>query len=212
MGRRRAGETPRCPSKKRSTTHHPTHHSACYAYGRSFNPTTRALGRLLAALEGTEAGYATASGLSAIAAVIMNLCDAGDAVVSSATVYGGTYALLHDFLPRKAGVRTVFVDTSDMSAVKNALATTPNVKCLYVETLSNPVLAVADIPALADAAHAAGVPLVVDNTFAPCAVTPAKWGADIVVSDGGVFVSSCACFGMACAFFFFDWRCRDGEI
>lgn len=114
----------------------------------------------------------------------MNLCDAGDAVVSSATVYGGTYALLHDFLPRKAGVRTVFVDTSDMEAVKKALATTPNVKCLYVETLSNPVLAVADIPALADAAHAAGVPLVVDNTFAPCAVTPAKWGADIVVRLG----------------------------
>jgi methionine-gamma-lyase len=92
----------------------------CYLYGRRFNPTVYVLGRQIAAYEGVEAGYCTASGLSAIAATVMQLCDTGDQVVASRTVYGGTFALLHDCLPAKAGVTTTFVDVSDLAAVAQA--------------------------------------------------------------------------------------------
>lgn len=82
----------------------------CYLYGRHFNPTVYVLGRELAALEGTEAAYGTASGMSAISAVMLQLCEPGDTVVAANSLYGGTYALFHDFLPRKAHVQTTFLD------------------------------------------------------------------------------------------------------
>jgi methionine-gamma-lyase len=160
--------------------------AGCYLYGRHFNPTVYALSRELAALEGTEAAYCTASGMAAISAVILALCDAGDHIVSSNTVYGGTWALLHDFLPRKTGVSTRFVDTNDLEAVRAAI--TPRTRLLYVESISNPTLRVADIPALAKIAHAAGIPLVVDNTFSPLVLSPARLGADIVVHSLTKFI------------------------
>lgn len=151
----------------------------CYLYGRHFNPTVYVLGRQIAAYEGAEAGYCTSSGLGAIAATIMQLCDSGDHVVASRTVYGGTFAFLHDYLPAKAAVTTTFVDVSDLAAVERAF--TGRTKILYCETISNPTLRVADIPRLAAIAHRHGASLVVDNTFAPLILAPITLGADVVV-------------------------------
>ena len=151
----------------------------CYLYGRHFNPTVYVLGRQIAAYEGAQAGYCTASGLSAIAATIMQLCDSGDHVVASRTVYGGTFALLHDYLPAKTAVTTSFVDVSDLAAVERAF--TPRTRVLYCESVSNPTLRVADIPKLADIAHRHGAMLVVDNTFTPLIIAPLQLGADVVV-------------------------------
>lgn len=159
----------------------------CYLYGRHFNPTVYVLGRQLAAIEGTQAGYCTSSGMAAISAAIMQLCDAGDQIVSSNTVYGGTFALLHDYLPRKTGCTTTFVNASDLRAVEQAL--TPRTKVLYVESLSNPTLRVADIPALAQIARRVGATLVVDNTFCPLMIAPAQLGADVVVHSLTKFVN-----------------------
>ena len=158
----------------------------CYLYGRHFNPTVYNLGRQLAALEGTEAAYCSASGMGAISAVILALCNAGDHVVASHTIYGGTWALLHDFMPVKTGVTTTFVDSTDLDAVKNAI--TDRTRLLYVESQSNPTLRVADIPALAAIAREAGIPLVVDNTFTPLVLSPARLGADIVVHSLTKFI------------------------
>ena len=159
----------------------------CYLYGRHFNPTVYVLGRELAAIEGTESGYATASGLSAIACTLLQLCGPGDRIVSSNTVYGGTFALLHDYFPRCTGHRTTFVDITDLDAVECAL--NEGAKVLYCETLSNPTLTVADIPRLAELAHTRGASLVVDNTFSPMIVSPTQLGADVVVHSLTKFVS-----------------------
>jgi methionine-gamma-lyase len=159
----------------------------CYLYGRHFNPTVYVLSRMLAALEGTEAAYSTASGMGAIAATAMQLCEHGDHAVVSGTIYGGTYALFREFLPRHAGLRSTFVDVRDVEAV--AAAFTDRTKILYVETMSNPTLVVPDLPRLADIAHGHGAKLVVDNTFCPLIVSPAQWGADVVVHSLTKFVS-----------------------
>ncbi|MFT7289450.1 MAG: methionine-gamma-lyase [Halieaceae bacterium] len=158
----------------------------CYLYGRHFNPTVYNLGRQLAALEGTEAAYCSASGMGAISAVILALCNAGDHVVASNTIYGGTWALLNDFMPAKTGVRTSFIDSTDLDAV--AAAITPQTRLLYVESVSNPTLRIADIPALRRIAKDAGIPLVVDNTFAPLVLSAARLGADIVVHSLTKFI------------------------
>jgi methionine-gamma-lyase len=123
----------------------------CYLYGRHFNPTVYALSSELAALEGTEAAYATSSGMSAVAASVLQLCDHGDHIVAGGAVCGGTFALMREFLPAKAGISTSFVDMTDHARVEAAF--TDRTRVLYVETLSNPTLAVADIPRLADIAH-----------------------------------------------------------
>lgn len=158
----------------------------CYLYGRHFNPTVYNLGRQLAAMEGTEAAYCSASGMGAISAVILALCNAGDHVVASNTIYGGSWALLNDFMPAKTGVRTSFVDSTDLEAVRAAI--TPRTRLLYIESVSNPTLRVADIPALSRIAKEAGIPLVVDNTFAPLVLSPARLGADIVLHSLTKFI------------------------
>ena len=159
----------------------------CYLYGRHFNPTVYNLGRQLAALEGTEAAYCTASGMAAISAVILQLCQAGDHVVATNTLYGGTYALLHDFLPIKSGITTTFVDITDPDAV--AAAITPDTKLVFTESIANPTLRVANIPLLAECSHARGLPLVVDNTFSPLILSPRQLGADIIVHSITKFIS-----------------------
>jgi len=151
----------------------------CYLYGRHFNPTVYVLGRQIAALEGTEAAYCTASGMSATASVVLQLCDHGDHIVCSDTVYGGTFALFKDYLPPKTGLRVSFVNVRDPQAVEAAF--TDRTRLLFVETIANPTLRVADVPRLAEIAHRNGAKLVVDNTFAPLIVSPAQHGADIVV-------------------------------
>jgi methionine-gamma-lyase len=159
----------------------------CYLYGRHFNPTVYVLGRYLAALEGTEAGYCTASGMSGIACALLQACDPGHQIVAGNTLYGGTFALLKEFLPLKAGIRTTFVDLTDLQAVEDAM--TVRTRVLYCETLSNPTLRVADIPRLAEIAHRRGAMLVVDNTFSPLIVSPAQLGADVVVHSMTKFIS-----------------------
>lgn len=161
--------------------------AGCYLYGRHFNPTVYNLGRQLAALEGTQSAYCAASGMGAISATLMALCPSGGSIVSSNTVYGGTYALMHDFLPKTASVTTRFVDITDLDAVRAAI--TDKTKVLYTESVSNPTLRLADIPRLAEIAHDAGIPLVVDNTFSPLILSPAVLGADIVVHSITKFIS-----------------------
>jgi len=159
----------------------------CYLYGRHFNPTVHCLGRQMAALEGTEAAYCAASGMGAISAVILCLCNAGDEVVASNAVYGGTFALLNDFLPAKCGIHTRFVDITDVDAVRGAV--TDKTKLIYTESIANPTLRLADFPALGDVAKQHGIPLVVDNTFTPLILRPAALGADIVVHSITKFIS-----------------------
>ena len=159
----------------------------CYLYGRHFNPTVYNLGRQMAALESTDAGYCTASGMGAISGVILGLCNAGDEVVASNAVYGGTYALLNDFLPVKAGIRTSFVDITDLDAV--AAAITDRTRLVFTESISNPTLRLADMPRLARIANERGARLVVDNTFSPLILRPAELGADVVVHSITKFIS-----------------------
>ncbi len=159
----------------------------CYLYGRHFNPTVYVLGKQLAALEGSDAAYCTSSGMAAISSTLLQLCSANDHIVASHAIYGGTYALLHDYLPRATGLDVSFVDLADLDAVERALATR-RTRALYVETLSNPTLRVADIPRLAELAHAHGARLVVDNTFSPLIVSPIRLGADIVVHSLTKFI------------------------
>jgi len=159
----------------------------CYLYGRHFNPTVFALGRSLAAMENTAAGYATSSGLAASSAAVLQICNAGDHCVVSDTLYGGTYALFHDYLPLKTGITCTFVDTNDPDAVRAAM--TSKTKLVYTETMANPTLKVPDLSVLAEIAHGAGAKLVVDNTFCPMMVTPANHGADVVVHSLTKFIN-----------------------
>jgi len=159
----------------------------CYLYGRHFNPTVHNLGRQMAALEGTQAGYCTASGMAAIAGSVLCLCDSGDEIVASNAVYGGTYAFLHDFLPAKTGIKTTFVDITDLDAVAGAI--TERTRLVLTESVSNPTLRLSNIPRLADISHSKGIPLIVDNTFSPLLLRPAALGADIVVHSITKFVS-----------------------
>ena len=134
-----------------------------------------------------DSGYCCASGMSAISAAIMQSCSAGDHIVASNAIYGGTFALLRDFLPAKTGIRTTFVPPHDLEAVEAAM--TPQTRVVFAETLSNPTLVVADIDALAAIAHRHDALLIVDNTFCPVLVTPALLGADVVVHSLTKFIN-----------------------
>lgn len=151
----------------------------CFLYGRHFNPTVYVLGRYLAAIEGTDAGYATSSGISAIACSLMQLCGPGDEIVASNAIYGGTFALLKEFFPLKTGIVVKFVDISNLEEVQEA--TTDKTKAIFTEAISNPTMVIADIPKLSEMAHKIDAKLVVDNTFSPMILSPAKLGADVVV-------------------------------
>lgn len=150
----------------------------CYLYSRHFNPTVSVLDRYLAAMEGTEFAVSVASGMAAITCTLTHLCRAGDHIVASRVVYGGTHALLADVLP-DFGISSTLVDPLDLDAIERAVL--PNTRVIYVETLGNPTLALADIPALARIAKTHGITLVVDNTFTPMVVSPARLGADIAI-------------------------------
>lgn len=158
----------------------------CYLYSRHWNPSNRYLAQALAQMEGTEMASVTGSGMGAISCAIMQLCNAGDEIVSSRTIYGGTYALFKNFLP-KFGVTTNFVDTTNLEQVKNAI--TSNTKVIYCETISNPMLAISDIKALSKLAKEHNCKLVVDNTFSPMIFSPAKMGADVVVHSMTKFIN-----------------------
>ncbi|MCD6581405.1 MAG: aminotransferase class I/II-fold pyridoxal phosphate-dependent enzyme [Desulfuromusa sp.] len=150
----------------------------CFLYSRHFNPTVDVLSRYLAAMEGTEAAICTASGMSAISCALLQICKAGDHIVASESIYGGTHALLESLLPQ-VNIATTFVDITDMQAVKKAI--TPQTRIIFTETMGNPTLRIADLPALSTTAHDKNIKLVVDNTFSPMIFTPHNMGADVVV-------------------------------
>tara|TARA_R110002073_G_scaffold118918_5_gene259345 strand:+ start:294476 stop:295699 length:1224 start_codon:yes stop_codon:yes gene_type:complete len=158
----------------------------CYLYGRHFNPTVYVLGRYLAAIEGTETGYATSSGISAIACSLMQLCGPGDEIIASNAIYGGTFALLKEFFPLKTGIVVKFVDISNFEQVQAAI--TEKTKAIFTEVISNPTMVIADIPKLSKIAHQANAKLVVDNTFSPMLLSPAQHGADVVVHSMTKFI------------------------
>ena len=157
----------------------------CFLYSRHFNPTVDVLARYMAALEGTEYAVCTASGMAAISCALLQLCHAGDHIVASDTIYGGTRALLHDLLP-SLQIETTFVDAASVAEFEAAIR--PNTKVLYTEVVANPTLKVANIPALAALARARSLQLVADNTFTPMVVSPAALGANVVVHSLTKFV------------------------
>ena len=150
----------------------------CFLYSRHFNPTLDILARYLAAMEGTEAAICTASGMAAISSTLLQLCQKGDHIVASNTIYGGTHALLSEVFP-SMDIRTSFVEPSDLAGFESAL--TQQTKAIYVEAMGNPTLKICDIPALSNIARSHQIPLVVDNTFCPMIFSPAILGADIVI-------------------------------
>ena len=155
-------------------------------YGRLTNSTQDVLEKRIAALEGGAAALALASGAAAITYTIQALAQAGDHIVAQKTIYGGSYNLLAHTLPQ-FGVKTTFVDAHNLEAV--AAAIRPNTKAVYLETLGNPNSDIPDIDAIAQIAHAHGLPLVIDNTFAtPYLIRPIEHGADIVVHSATKFI------------------------
>ncbi|MCJ0553140.1 O-acetylhomoserine aminocarboxypropyltransferase/cysteine synthase [Enterococcus cecorum] len=148
-------------------------------YTRITNPTTSILEERLALLEGGVGALATASGSSAISYAIQNIASSGDHVVSASTLYGGTYNLFANTLP-EFGITTTFVNAENLDEVKAAIQ--ENTKALFIESLGNPDINVLDVEALSQIAHEAGIPLIVDNTFAtPYLFRPFEHGADITV-------------------------------
>jgi len=141
----------------------------CYLYSRHSTPSNLYLGAALAAMEGTETANVAASGMGAITPVLLQLCQASDHVVSSRTIYGGTYAFLKNFAPR-LGITTSFVDITNLEAVEAAI--TKDTKVLYCESVSNPLLEIADIAALSAIAKRHNLKLMVDNTFSPLSISP----------------------------------------
>jgi methionine-gamma-lyase len=160
--------------------------NGCFLYSRHYNPTVTVLSRYLAAMERTESAMCTASGMSAIACTLLQLCRQGDHIVSSNTIYGGTHALLDELLP-EMGITTTFVDPFNNRDFENAI--NAKTKVLYVETMGNPTLHIADLPALGRMASKRGLTLVVDNTFTPMVVTPALHGAHVVVYSLTKFIN-----------------------
>jgi len=156
-------------------------------YSRIANPTVAAFEEKIASLEGGLGALATASGQAAQLTAVLSLAQAGDHLVASANLYGGTVTQFAVTLKRM-GIEVTFVPESDPRAM--AAAIRPETKALYVETIGNPIGNVADLGALADAAHAAGIPLIVDNTFAtPYLCRPIEHGADVVVQSATKFIS-----------------------
>ncbi|APZ46415.1 cystathionine beta-lyase [Polaribacter reichenbachii] len=158
----------------------------CYLYSRHSTPSNLYLGEALAAMEGTETANVTASGMGAITSVLLQLCSSGDHIVSSRTIYGGTYAFLKNFTP-KFGITTSFIDITNLAIVEASI--TNNTKVLYCESVSNPLLEVADIKGLSALAKKYNLKLVVDNTFSPLSISPAKLGADVVCHSLTKFIN-----------------------
>ena len=162
------------------------HTEGCFLYSRHWNPSNKYLAEALTAMEGTENAWITASGMAAITCSILQLCCSGDHLITSVTTYGGTFAFLRNYLP-KFNISVSFVDITNLNDVKKAIQ--PNTKLIYTETVTNPLLQVSDIPALAGIAKEHGILLMVDNTFSPMIMSPARLGADIVVYSLTKFIN-----------------------
>lgn len=158
----------------------------CYLYSRHSSPMNLYLAQALAKMENTEAANVTASGMGAITSVLMQICKSGDHIISSRTIYGGTYAFLKNFLP-PFNIETTFVDISNFESIENSIK--PNTKIIYCESVSNPLLEVADLRKLSEICKKHGLQLIVDNTFSPLSVSPKLLGADIVIHSLTKFIN-----------------------
>ncbi|MBL6877839.1 MAG: aminotransferase class I/II-fold pyridoxal phosphate-dependent enzyme [Flavobacteriaceae bacterium] len=158
----------------------------CYLYSRHTSPSNLYLGEALAAMENTESATVFGSGMGAITSTLLQLCKSGDHVVSSRTVYGGTYAFLKNFAS-KLNISTSFVDITDLNSIKNSINS--NTKLIYCEAVSNPLLEIADISKISKIAKEAGIKLIVDNTFSPLSILPKNLGADIVIHSITKFIN-----------------------
>lgn len=150
----------------------------CFLYSRHWNPINKYLSNALARLEDAEAAQVTSSGMGAISSVVLQICSAGDEIVSERTIYGGTYAFFKNFLP-KLGINVKFVDMQKPEMVE--LAISEKTKMIYAESVSNPLLEITDIPKISSIAKEHNIKLVVDNTFSPMVITPLHHGANIVI-------------------------------
>ena len=178
-------------------------------YTRLMNPTSNVFEERIAALEGGVAALAVASGSAAITYAVTNIARAGDHIVSSGNIYGGTYNLFDNTL-RDQGIDTTFVDPSDPKNFEKEIK--ENTKLLYVETLGNPNSDVADIEGIAKVAHAHGIPLIVDSTFTtPFKIRPIEYGADVVVHSATKFIGGhgVAMGGVIVDGGNFDWAAND---
>lgn len=158
----------------------------CYLYSRHMNPSTGYLAEAISNMENTEAAQVAASGMGAITSVLLQICGAGDHIVSSRTIYGGTYAFMKNFLP-KLNISTNFVDITNLEVIEEAI--NPQTKLIYCETMSNPLLEIADIKAISEIAKKHNLKLIVDNTFTPLVFSPKEMGADVVVHSLTKFIN-----------------------
>jgi len=162
------------------------HAEGCYLYSRHTSPSNLYLSEALAAMEFTETANVAGSGMGAITSVFLQVCGAGDHIVSSRTIYGGSYAFLKNFAP-KFNITSSFVDITSLEAVENAI--TSATKMIYCEAISNPLLEIANITELSKIAKKHGVLLVVDNTFSPLIISPQKLGADVTIHSLTKFIN-----------------------
>jgi len=158
----------------------------CFLYSRHWNPINKYLSAAIAELESSESALVTASGMSAISSVVLQMCSAGDEMISSRTIYGGTYALFKNFLPR-FGIKVRFVNMSDTNAIKKALS--KRTRLIFCESISNPLMEIADVPQLSKIADQHGIKLVIDNTFSPMIISPLRLGADVVIHSLTKFIN-----------------------
>ncbi len=170
----------------------------CYLYSRHSTPSNLYLSEALAQMEGTESANVTASGMGALTSTLLQLCKSGDHIISSRTIYGGTYAFMKNFLPG-FNIQTSFVDITNLEKVEAAI--TENTKILFCETVSNPLLEIADLRELSKIAKKHNLKLIVDNTFSPLSVSPQVLGTDITIHSLTKFIngSSDAVAGVVCA-------------
>jgi methionine-gamma-lyase len=170
----------------------------CYLYSRHSTPSNLYLSEALAQMEGTESANVTSSGMGAITSTLLQLCKGGDHIVSSRTIYGGTYAFMKNFLPGY-NIQTSFVDITNLEKVETAI--TENTKVLFCETVSNPLLEIADLRELAKLAKKHNLKLIVDNTFSPLSISPQMLGTDVTIHSLTKFIngSSDAVAGVVCA-------------
>jgi methionine-gamma-lyase len=158
----------------------------CYLYSRHSSPMNLYLSQALAKLENTETANVTASGMGAITSVLMQLCKSGDHIISSRTIYGGTYAFMKNFLP-PFNIETTFLDINNFESIENSIQ--ENTKIIYCESVSNPLLEVADLRKLSEICKKHNLKLIVDNTFSPLSISPTLLGADVVIHSLTKFIN-----------------------
>ncbi|GAA4162736.1 aminotransferase class V-fold PLP-dependent enzyme [Chryseobacterium ginsenosidimutans] len=158
----------------------------CYLYSRHSSPMNLYLSQALAKLENTETANVTASGMGAITSVLMQVCKSGDHIISSRTIYGGTFAFLKNFLP-PFNIETTFLDINNFESIENSIQ--ENTKIIYCESVSNPLLEVSDLRKLSEICKKHNLKLIVDNTFSPLSISPTLLGADVVIHSLTKFIN-----------------------